>query len=167
MPRFCASCGAQVADTAAFCPGCGKPMTQTNADSAAGSAPGAAAAPTPTPVQAAPAGGELADNVAGMLAYITIIPAIIFLVMEPYNKKPFVRFHAFQCLFIAGAWFALAIVLKILWIIPFFGLLLLFITPLLGLLFLVAALICLLKAYQGQMWRLPVIGDLAAKQAGV
>jgi len=34
-----------------------------------------------------------------MVAYITIIPAIIFLVMEPYNKNKFVRFHAFQSLF--------------------------------------------------------------------
>ena len=48
-----------------------------------------------------PAGGGLADNVAGLLAYVTIIPAIIFLLIEPYRRNPFVRFHAFQCLGIA------------------------------------------------------------------
>ena len=40
---------------------------------------------TPVPPQAAQTG--LSDNTAGALAYITIIPAIIFLVMEPYNKN--------------------------------------------------------------------------------
>jgi hypothetical protein len=39
--------------------------------------------------------------VAGMLAYFTIIPAIIFLLIEPYNRNRFVRFHSFQCLFVA------------------------------------------------------------------
>ena len=43
--------------------------------------------------------GGLEDNVAGMLAYITIIPAIIFLVVEPFNKRRFVRFHSFQSIF--------------------------------------------------------------------
>jgi uncharacterized membrane protein len=41
----------------------------------------------------------MADNVAGMLAYITIIPAIVFLVMEPYNRNRFIRFHSWQSIF--------------------------------------------------------------------
>ena len=56
----------------------------------------------------------MTDNVAGMLAYITIIPAIIFLVMEPYNKNRFVRFHSFQNLFLHVAWFAIWIAFVIL-----------------------------------------------------
>ena len=45
----------------------------------------------------------MADNVAGMLAYITIIPAIIFLVTAPYNRNRFMRFHSFQMhLFLRG-----------------------------------------------------------------
>jgi hypothetical protein len=66
---FCSECGTQVADGVQFCTSCGKPM----------GARAAAAAP-PSVV---PAGG-LADNVAG-LAYLTIIPAIIFLVIEPFQ----------------------------------------------------------------------------------
>jgi uncharacterized membrane protein len=31
----------------------------------------------------------------------------------------------------------------------------------------VGLIVLMIKAYQGQMWRLPIIGDLAAKQAGV
>lgn len=163
MPRFCASCGAQVAEDASFCSGCGKPTAQANGHPAADTA----ARPAATPVPAMPAGGELADNVAGMLAYITIIPAIIFLVMEPYNRRPFVRFHAFQCLFLALASIALRIALMGFWMIPFLGWSLFFLAPLIWLLILAVVIICLIKAYQGQMWKLPVIGDLAAKQAGV
>jgi uncharacterized membrane protein len=158
MPRFCASCGAQVADTATFCPACGKSVGQGPAN------PGYAAAPAPAP--AAPAAGGLTDNVAGMLAYITIIPAIIFLVMEPYNKKPFVRFHAFQCLFLAVASFVLGIALMIIGMIPVIGwVVTLVLTPIIWILVLIVVIVCLLKAYQGQMWKLPVIGDMAEKQA--
>ena len=49
---------------------------------------------TPVPPQAAQSG--LSDNAAGALAYVTIIPAIVFLLVEPYNKNSFVRFHAWQ-----------------------------------------------------------------------
>src|SRR5438270_13301667 len=37
--------------------------------------------------------GGMSDNVAGMLAYVTIIPAIIFLAIEPFHKNRFIRFH--------------------------------------------------------------------------
>ncbi len=45
----------------------------------------------PPPMTAA---SGLADNVAGALAYITILPAILFLILPDYNRRPFVRFHA-------------------------------------------------------------------------
>ena len=63
--------------------------------------------PPPPPnyqAPAAPAEG-LSDTAAGALAYITFIPAIIFLVMPPYNTKPFIRFHAFQSIGLAICWF--------------------------------------------------------------
>ena len=53
----------------------------------------------------------LSDNAAGALAYVTIIPAIIFLIVEPFNKNPYVRFHAWQSIFLGIAAFALNIVL--------------------------------------------------------
>ncbi len=43
-----------------------------------------------------PAQSGLSDNAAGALAYVTIIPAIIFLIVEPYNKNSYIRFHAWQ-----------------------------------------------------------------------
>ncbi len=91
---FCASCGTQMADNAAFCPNCGKAASQR------------CSAPLPhrrRPQSAGAPAAPLEENVAGMLAYFTIIPAIIFLLIEPYNRNRFVRFHSFQCLFTAGA----------------------------------------------------------------
>ncbi len=143
---FCSGCGAQINDGIAFCPACGR---------AAASA-----------VSAQPAAGGLADNIAGALAYVTIIPAIIFLVLEPFNRSRFVRFHAFQCLFFALAWFVLSILMNIVVHIPIFGWLTLLLWPIIGLAGFVIWLVLVLKAYQGQMFKLPIIGDLAEKQAG-
>src|SRR5271165_2832125 len=99
---FCSACGTQMADDAAFCPKCGKAAGEMS------SAPPPASYGTP----AAPA-TPMAENVAGMLAYFTIIPAIIFLLIEPYNRNRFVRFHSFQCLFTAVALIVIQIVFSI------------------------------------------------------
>lgn len=147
---FCSSCGAEVAGNAAFCPKCGKSI---GAAASAGG-PSAATAPAAT----APAAG-LQDNVAGLLCYF-LIPAIIFLVMEPYNRNKFIRFHAFQSIIYEIAWFVVAAVVGIL---PVINLLLL---PLASLAFFIGWIICLIKAFQGQMFKLPVIGAIAEKQAG-
>jgi uncharacterized membrane protein len=151
-------CGAQIADGTTTCAACAGRV-------AAAPAPAYA----PAPAVAAPAGG-MADNVAGMLAYITIIPAIIFLVVEPYNKSRFVRFHSFQNIFLNVAAIAIWIVLMILTlaasIVPIIGHL---IVMLLGFVlwigFFVVWIILLIKANGGQMYKLPFIGDLAEKQA--
>jgi uncharacterized membrane protein len=145
---FCSVCGAQIADGTTACAAC---ASRT-----------ATAPPVP---QASASTGGMTDNVAGMLAYVTIIPAIIFLVMEPYNKSRFVRFHSFQNLFFAVAWIVLCIALSIVAHIPILGWLTILIWPLIGLGGLILWVILLLKANQGQMWKLPIIGDMAEKQA--
>jgi uncharacterized membrane protein len=114
--------------------------------------------------QAVSAGG-LTDNVAGMLAYVTIIPPIIFLVTPPYNKSRFVRFHSFQSIFFILAWIVLWMVLHFLVVIPVFGWITVFLWPLVGIAGMIIWIILLLKANQGQMFKLPIIGDLAEKQA--
>jgi uncharacterized membrane protein len=149
---FCNMCGAQIADGTTTCAAC------------AGRIPAA-----PVAAASAPAMG-MADNVAGMLAYITIIPAIIFLIVEPYNKNRFVRFHAWQNIFLHLAaivmWIALMILTVAASIVPIVGHL---IVMLLGLVvwvgFFVIWIVLLIKANQGQMYKLPFIGDLAEKQA--
>jgi uncharacterized membrane protein len=142
-----------MAEGAVTCSSCG-----TGAGQPVGG--GVAAAPA-----AAPSAGGLTDNVAGLLAYVTIIPAIVFLVLEPYNRNRFVRFHSFQNIFLCVGMIALGIVMSIIGMIPMVGLLTLVLWPLIGLGFLVLWVVCLLKAYQGQMWKVPFIGNLAEKQA--
>lgn len=111
------------------------------------------------------------ENIAGMLAYFTIIPAIIFLLIEPYNRNRFVRFHSFQCLFgtiaIVIIDVLLTIVLMILHVIPALGWMIsALIWPLWGLAVFVLWILVVIKAYQHEMFKLPVIGDMAEKQAG-
>jgi uncharacterized membrane protein len=143
---FCSGCGGQIPEGAAACPGCGRAVGSGG-----------------TIVQAS--GGGLTDNVAGMLAYVTIVPAILFLVLEPYNKKRFVRFHSFQMIFFSVAWIVIWIALSFLGMIPVLGWLTLLIWPLLGLGGLILWIILLVKANQGQMFKLPLVGDMAEKQA--
>ena len=109
--------------------------------------------------------GGLSDNVAGMLAYVTIIPAIIFLVTAPYNKNRFIRFHSFQCLFFCLALIVISIAFSILSVVPFMALLTIPLQMIIGLGSLIVWIVLLLKANQGQMFKLPIIGDIAEKQA--
>jgi uncharacterized membrane protein len=146
---FCTACGAPIPDGASSCPACHRGANQAAASTA--------------PAQGST--GGLADNVAGLLAYVTIIPAIIFLVVEPFNKNRFIRFHSFQSIFFVVAWTVVSIGLGIVAQIPVLGWATLLVWPLVGLGGLIIWIVLLLKAFQGQMFKLPIIGDLAEKQA--
>jgi len=141
---YCSACGSQVADGVAVCPACGK--------SVAGGAPASVAGGSTA------TSGGLDQKIAGLLSYL-FIPAIIFLAMEPYNRNPFIRFHAFQGLFLGLASFVGRIVLIF---IPVIGWMIL---PFYELLIFILAVIGAFKAYQGNKWHAPLIGDLAEKQA--
>jgi uncharacterized membrane protein len=166
---FCPSCGTQMPEGKAFCPGCGRQVVPGAAPSAQ---PGGPAAPAPTympPEGAAATAGGLSDNLAGLLAYL-FVPAILFLVLEPFRRNKFVRFHSFQCLFFAVAWIvfwiALSIVGRILAMIPLFGVMVVLVLyPLISLLGLLIVIFLMFKAYQGKKFKLPVVGDMAEKQA--
>lgn len=109
----------------------------------------------------------LSENVAGALAYVTLIPAIIFLLVEPYNRNSFVRFHSWQCIFLCIAALCINVALSIV-----LGIALAFspyvhamLWPLIQLAWLVIWIVCLLNAINGKRFKLPLIGDLAEKQA--
>jgi uncharacterized membrane protein len=129
----------------------------------------------PTLAQQPPGGAVattgLEDNVAGALCYlIGFVTGIIFLVLEPYNKRPFVRFHAFQSILFCAAWIALSIALSIIFLITGAALhlwwIFLPIRMLIGLVGFLLWLFCMYKAYNRELYQLPVIGPIAAKQAG-
>lgn len=146
---FCSNCGKPLPAGAATCPECAVPS------------PGA----TITTSAAQGQVGGLTENVAGALCYVTIIPAVLFLVIEPYNKNRFVRFHAFHSIFFHVAWIVLWIALGIFGHLPFLGWASLLLWPLIGLAGFVLWVVLVIKAYQGKMFKLPVIGDMAEKQA--
>lgn len=100
----------------------------------------------------------LQANVAGLLAYLLgVITGIIFYLIEKDNK--FVRFHAMQSIVVFGALFVLSMVLNF---IPVIGWALL---PILGLLGLILWIVLMIKAYQGEYFKLPIAGDIAEKNS--
>jgi uncharacterized membrane protein len=146
-----------MADNAAYCPACNRAVSVGG---------GAAAAPAQ-----APAAG-LADNVAGALAYVTIIPAIIFLVAAPYNQNRFIKFHSLQCIFLCAASIVLSFGLSMVGgmlsaVSGILGLVILPVDLVVGLGLFVAWILCIIKAYGNQAFKLPVIGNIAASQAGL
>ena len=108
----------------------------------------------------------LSDNAASGLAYVTFIPAIVFLVTAPYNQNKTIRFHSWQSIFFTVACIAIDVALSVLFRVPFLGFMTLLLWPLVGLAFFIVWLLVMIKAFNGQRFKLPIIGDLAEKQAG-
>ena len=121
------------------------------------------AMPASGPGYAPAAVGGLSDSAAGAISYLTFIPAVIFLVMEPYSRRPFVRFHAFQCIFltVASVLLHFAITLSMVALHAFAFVL----SSLVSLLFFVLWLICIISAAQGKWFKVPLIGEFAEQQA--
>lgn len=113
----------------------------------------------------------LEANVAGALCYfLGLLSGLIFWIVESQSR--FVRFHAMQAMLVSVAWIAVLIVYMALWnvlyALPVVGAIAgLFGT--LGYLALVVAgialwLFCMFKAFQGERFKLPYIGEFAEKQ---
>lgn len=102
---------------------------------------------------------------AAAISYITFIPAVIFLFVDPYRRDPFVRFHSFQSLGLFVAWVAVRIVISFLGVGLHLWALTIAISALVGLAFFVLWIICIVKAKSGQWFKLPIIGDFALAQS--
>jgi uncharacterized membrane protein len=122
----------------------------------------------PPPPPPPSAGQGLTSNAAAAISYITFIPAVLFLVLEPYNRDRFVRFHAWQCIALTVVAVGIRIIFAVLTMMSFHLLwwLFLLIRMALGLILFVFWLIALIKASQGQWYKIPIVGDLAASFAG-
>ena len=102
----------------------------------------------------------LDPNVAGLLSYVFgFITGIIFLVLEKENK--FVKFHAMQSTTLSLSLFVASFVLV--WI-PILGWIVLMVAQIASL---IAWIVCMIKAFQKEYFKIPVIGDFAAKQVGL
>ncbi len=113
-------------------------------------------------------GSGLAPNVASLLCYVcSFITGIIFLLIEKNDKN--VRFHAWQAIFFGGAAIVVNIGFSIFTMIlaaisgalaGIFSLL----SMLVSLGILILWVVLMVKAYQGERWKIPYLGDLAEAQ---
>ena len=157
---FCSKCGSAVSESSAFCSVCGSPA----------SSPGVQPTPSAFPSATGTTSTGMASNIAAVLAYF-VITGIIFLVVDPYRRDKFVRFHSFQAI----ALWVVVIVFEIVWhmftsigmlIFGFFFVLFGLVGFVIWLGILVCWLFLMYKAYNNETFKLPVIGDWALKQAG-
>src|SRR5947208_16497459 len=140
---FCTKCGATIPDAASFCQQCGGVQQATAAHG---------------PV--AQSQGGLSENVAAMLSYVLgWLTGLIFYLID---HRPYVRFHAAQSLVTFGGLHIIRAVIGISFGLGWWwggwghfagaGLLL----GTLGLFTCVLWIVCMVKAYQGLRFKLPI-----------
>jgi len=127
----------------------------------------------------------LDGNLAAALGYPIGIIAIISLIIEKENR--FVRFHALQSVLLIVLWIIVVIVLSIVSVVLgiiigtaasaagnaaggivslIFSLISLLVWLVLPLLFLVVLILAAVKAYGGNYFKIPIIGNMAEKFTG-
>ena len=172
MP-FCTNCGTDVSG-AKFCSKCGTPTagqssggTDTQAAGAAAPPPAAESAPetggaseqqgapdnAPSPGSGPESVSNSTRNIAAALAYITPV-AVILLLIEPFKDIRYIRFHSLQSLFYFGAWIVLQFLI---------GLIASPVAFVVTFAFIIGWFFIAYKAYLGEMFHLPVLGELADK----
>jgi uncharacterized membrane protein len=155
----CAKCGATLSEGAGFCGSCGTPVS--------------AAGGVPTPAAAPPGPTTYQSNLFALLAYLTMgIAGIVFIVTDEYKNDKFLRFHSFQSVFfmiaVIAFWIVFGILATIITAITlgFGGLIILPLVGLIGLVLFAYWIFLMYKAYNNELYMIPFIGQLAAKQAG-
>ncbi len=138
-------------------------------------APGAAvpvgrqSAPAPLPAAAVPSSTGLDPTIAAALAYL-VGPLSGVLILLAERSSRYVRFHAWQSIIALGGIWAIGFVLYL------FAFLALFVSPsgfkvmlwLAGLtwtVWVIVWIVCLVKAFGGEMWKLPFAGLQAERRA--
>jgi uncharacterized membrane protein len=108
----------------------------------------------------------LSDNAASGLAYLTIIPALVFMIVTPFKSSSTVRFHALQLIYFFVAWAIVDILAGAVQnLVPSTVFLTWTVLQLIGLAFFVVLLAVFVSAFNGKRIKLPIIGGLAERQA--
>ena len=95
------------------------------------------------------------ENVAGLLSYLFgWVTGLIFFLLD---KRPFVRFHAMQSIIVSVVVMIVFLILSWIWVLGWI------LSGLLGIAVFVLWIFLMVKAYQHEMFKLPVVGDLAAQ----
>ncbi len=111
-----------------------------------------------------PVSQPISPQVASGLAYFTVIPAIFFLLLEPYKRSRQVRFHSWQSIFYFLAAAMLRVLEQVLLSLLSAGLAYTF-AGLFTLVLFTVWLIAVIRAFQGSAWSIPFIGPLAERTA--
>ncbi|MDI6900978.1 MAG: DUF4870 domain-containing protein [Anaerosomatales bacterium] len=114
------------------------------------STPPAPQTPPPAPQGQPPASGGDTAKLLAVFGYLTGIVALIAILIEPYKDDKFVRHHAMQALALAVAW----ILDSVIYAIPVLGWIA---GPIISIALLVFAIMGAVKAWQGEMWEMPVV----------
>lgn len=121
--------------------------------------------PSPEPGPAAKTGTGIAPNMAGALSYfLGALSGVLFLILD--KDRPFVRFHAMQSIVLTVAWIGVWVVLSVLSAVPFVGWLVgLLLSIVVGIGGFVLWVYLMYRAYSGDEWEVPVVGEYARKFA--
>ena len=139
----CAKCGTKNAEGTKYCQSCGS-MLDT--------------------FKVAGSTTSLEPNVAGLLCYLVgWITGLVFILIEKENK--FVRFHAMQSIVTFGAFTVLWIPFSILSQMDILRVLFGILQAVTGILAFVLWIVLMIKAYQGERYKLPIAGDIAEKNS--
>lgn len=109
----------------------------------------------------------LSENGISALAYITFVPAIIFLILPRYNKSSTIRFNAWQCLLLNIVAFVFSSILTFLLAPMVLSLARYFLTISWAIwaIWLGIWIVCAIAALNGKKLKIPLLGTLAEKQA--
>ncbi len=172
----CASCGKEL------CEECkkevaGKVYCSEHAEGALkvgeGEEKGTPVPPPPKGLKEAPEKSStgLEPNLAALLSYVLgWVTGLVFILIE--QKEKYVRFHAFQSLYFFGAItliqiVAIPVLSAIFGRIPVFGwavsLFLWSLSVIVGIIGFIFWILGMVKAYQGDWYRFPIVGDMAYK----
>ncbi len=110
----------------------------------------------------------LSGNTVAAVSYITCVPAIVFLLLPPYNASSFVRFHCRQSIFFNGiamvVWIAFrAAVIPAMLSMPYA---IAVMGRAMWLAWMLVWILCAVSALNAKRLKLPILGALAEKQAG-
>lgn len=143
-PGRCADCGAAMPEISSFCPECGRPV-----------------------------GGRAVSGRDLILAgsvYLILVPAIVLLLMEPYKRDRYLRFHSYQSIlfWLIGVLIATSVrvLALVLILIPAVGLLLIVLLTVAATVgWSLGLLVLTIKAAQGQLFKIPYLSAIAERQA--
>jgi uncharacterized membrane protein len=146
------SCGTTIPEGAGFCPECGKNAADSKGRVSSQGQSG------------------VSTHTAAALTYFTFIPALVFLVLKPYNKNSFIRFHAWQSLCLtlgyAAVYFVVSFLLSLLGMTMSSRIYNLYI-DFIDAAYFILSVVCMIQAHYGRRFKLPRIGDIAEKLAQI